>query len=314
MASNSLVSVLIPLYNKAEWVESTIQSVLDQTHTNLEVLVIDDGSTDGSADVVSRLDDDRIVLIQRENRGANVTRNELLELANGTYIQHLDADDVLLPQKIELQLAGLEAGADVSLCPVWIDIAGGEIRPESSNLGSAETVIRHGIPTFAPLHRLTDLKDVGGWTEGLLASQEYDLHLRLLMGGFWQRPHQIDEPLGIVRVVERSTSGQDHRVYRAKAKVLRSAATLASPRFERLIAHALVNAGRHLAQDGDFPAARDALATAFELSGSSTAEIPRRLRWISNVALLARVEWIDSRLRQLLSRQRIGSRSCSTWW
>lgn len=299
MASNSLVSVLIPLYNKAEWVESTIQSVLDQTHTNLEVLVIDDGSTDGSADVVSRLDDDRIVLIRRENRGANVTRNELLELANGTYVQHLDADDMLLPQKLELQLAGLEAGADVSLCPVWVDVAGGETKPKNSELGSAETVIRHGIPTFAPLHRLADLKEVGGWTEGLRASQEYDLHLRLLLGGFWQRPHQIDKPLGIVRVVESSTSGQDHRVYLAKAEVLRTATTFASPRFERLIAHALANAARHLAHERDFVAAHEALATAFELCGSSTAEIPRRLRWISNVALLARAEWFDSRLRQL---------------
>ena len=125
MSASPLVSVLIPLYNKVDWVESTIQSALDQTYRNIEVIVIDDGSTDGSAEVVAALTDTRIRLISRENRGANATRNELLHEALGTYVQYLDADDLLLPNKLEIQVAGLEAGAGVSLCPVWRERIGG---------------------------------------------------------------------------------------------------------------------------------------------------------------------------------------------
>lgn len=295
-AGADLVSVLIPLYNKAEWIETTIRSALAQTHKNLEVIVIDDGSRDGSAEVVYGIDDARLFLKTRENRGANATRNELLELAHGNYIQYLDADDLLVPRKIELQLLGLKEGFDVSLCPVWKETEGGWLQPETSDLGSAEAVVRHGIHTLAPLHHVASLRAVGGWSTGLPASQEYDLHLRLLSHGHWERPHQVSEPLGVWRRVENSTSGDDGRVYSAKVKALTNAAATAPPALRAEIARALANAARHLARSRDFAGADDSLASARSMDVSALNEYPRRIRWVPNNRAMNRLEWLDARL------------------
>src|SRR5437868_11251554 len=97
-----LVSILIPCYNAERWVAQAIESALSQTWPEKEVIVVDDGSTDGSLDVIKRFGH----LIQWEtgpNRGANPTRNRLLELAEGDWLQYLDADDYLMPRKIERQ-------------------------------------------------------------------------------------------------------------------------------------------------------------------------------------------------------------------
>src|ERR1700730_16393596 len=98
-----LVSILIPCYNAERWVAQAIRSALAQTWPDKEVVVVDDGSTDGSLEVIQSFGD-VIRYETRPNRGGNVARNRLLELAPGEWIQYLDADDYLLPDKIERQL------------------------------------------------------------------------------------------------------------------------------------------------------------------------------------------------------------------
>lgn len=89
----SMISVIIPLYNKEHFVKNTIESVLSQTYNDFELIIVNDGSTDNSANIVSRFDDPRIILINQKNAGVSAARNHGLRIAKGNYISLLDADD-----------------------------------------------------------------------------------------------------------------------------------------------------------------------------------------------------------------------------
>jgi glycosyltransferase involved in cell wall biosynthesis len=101
---HALVSILIPAYNAAPWIGETIESALAQTWKFKEVIVVDDGSTDKTLQTVRRYGSRGVRILQQENRGANCARNLALRHARGDYLQWLDADDVLAPDKIEQQM------------------------------------------------------------------------------------------------------------------------------------------------------------------------------------------------------------------
>jgi glycosyltransferase involved in cell wall biosynthesis len=102
-----LVSILIPAYNAEDWIADTIQSALAQTWPCKEIIVVDDGSSDRTGEVARRFASTQVVVARTENQGAAAARNYALRLSQGDYIQWLDADDILAPDKIELQLAAL---------------------------------------------------------------------------------------------------------------------------------------------------------------------------------------------------------------
>src|SRR5680860_301446 len=107
MEGSSLVSVIMPAYNSAAFIAESIRSVLQQTHQNWELLIIDDASKDDTVSIIEKIQDtdSRIKLFQNEsNKGTGVCRNTGIEAAQGAYIAFLDADDLWLPQKLETQL------------------------------------------------------------------------------------------------------------------------------------------------------------------------------------------------------------------
>src|SRR5215467_62161 len=99
-----LVSILIPAYNSEEWIAETIRSAIGQTWPNKEIIVVNDGSTDRTAEVAQRFASRQVLVISTENEGASSARNHAFRLSQGEYIQWLDADDLLAPDKIECQL------------------------------------------------------------------------------------------------------------------------------------------------------------------------------------------------------------------
>ena len=136
--TSPLVTVLMPIYNGEAFVAEAIESILDQTFQDFEFLIIDDGSTDKSVEIIERYADSRIRLIHNEHHSELVrTLNRGLELAQGKYVARMDADDISLPDRLERQVGFLEANADVGACGTWVVLMGdreGEIwrYPESA--------------------------------------------------------------------------------------------------------------------------------------------------------------------------------------
>lgn len=103
-----LVSIIIPAYNAAKHIRDTIDSALSQVHQPIEILVVDDGSTDNTLEVINRYFPDRVTVFRQENKGAAAARNMGVANSNGKYVQFLDADDLLPPTKISDQVKRIE--------------------------------------------------------------------------------------------------------------------------------------------------------------------------------------------------------------
>jgi glycosyltransferase involved in cell wall biosynthesis len=96
-----LVSILIPAYNSEEWIGNAIRSAIAQTWQRKEIIVVDDGSSDRTPEVARRFAAKEVAVVSTENQGSAAARNHALQLSQGDYIQWLDADDLLAPDKIE---------------------------------------------------------------------------------------------------------------------------------------------------------------------------------------------------------------------
>jgi glycosyltransferase involved in cell wall biosynthesis len=103
-----LVSILIPAYNSEGWIADTLRSALSQTWPNKEIIVVDDGSTDRTLEIARRFESDGVQVFTQKNQGAAAARNTAYTLCRGDYIQWLDADDLLSPDKISVQVAKAE--------------------------------------------------------------------------------------------------------------------------------------------------------------------------------------------------------------
>ena len=165
-----LVSILIPVYNAERWVAQAIESALAQTWQKTEVIVVDDGSTDASLEVIKRYGG-RLRWETGPNRGGNVARNRLLEMANADWLQYLDADDYLQPNKIENQMkfsssAQEVANADIIYGPVLMEYAepygsGRALAPIPEPHDEWMLLARWYLPqTGAPLWRKQALVDI----------------------------------------------------------------------------------------------------------------------------------------------------------
>lgn len=242
--ADALVSIIIPCYNAERYVAEAIRSALAQTYRSVEVIVVDDGSTDGSVEAI-RSFGDAIRWETGPNRGGCAARNRGIELARGEFVQFLDADDLLHPDKVEIQIAELHrSGADVVFCDGQVVTVDGQQRIGrfSRRYGggdAVEFVLAGVLPVLAPVHRTGLLRQVGGFREGLPCAQERDLHLRLACEGAQFR--HLAQTLYTVRRVSGSVSSNSVRVLDQHADIvnravqaLRSRGTLSDERARAL--------------------------------------------------------------------------------
>lgn len=191
VASTPLVSVILPTYNRLPYLREAVASVFAQTYPHWELIVVDDGSTDGTAGCLARLEDERVRVVRRPNRSnAAVARNAGLDRARGDYVAFLDSDDLWLPRKLELQIARLRSQPEcrwsythfgiINRCGEEIPIlAGGPWFPHEG------WVLTRVITTevIAPLPTIVaDRKwvaDLGGFDERLVYGEDLDLRLRM---------------------------------------------------------------------------------------------------------------------------------------
>ena len=154
MKKQPLVSVIIPNYNYGRFLAECVQSVLEQTHKNIEIVVVDDGSSDGSAAVAAGFGD-RVTLIVQENSGVGAARNRGAAEARGDFFAFLDADDLWFPKKVERQLEHLDGRPQsgfVTCGMEEIDLAGNVIRKmlEGQEGNCSKALLRHEEVVVGP--------------------------------------------------------------------------------------------------------------------------------------------------------------------
>jgi glycosyltransferase involved in cell wall biosynthesis len=181
------ISVIIPAYNSEKTIKTTIDSVLNQTFTNFELIVINDGSTDSTLDIVSQIQESRIKVLSFENAGGNVSRNRGLHQAVGEFVSFLDADDIWTPEKLASQVKALQANIDAKVAYSWTDY----IDENGKFLVSGNHITVNGdvyerllVSNFLengsnPLIDKESLVELGGFDESLKAAQDWDMWLRL---------------------------------------------------------------------------------------------------------------------------------------
>jgi len=181
-----LISVLIPCYNAAAWLKQAIDSVCAQTVRNLEILIYDDGSTDGSMEIIDRLaaTDSRIVVIgETTNRGIVHALNTMLQRSRCAYIARMDADDISPPHRLEAQLRFIEAG-NADLCGTWFREFGGGVPrtvrwPYKPDELRAAMLFQNTIchPTVMAKREVFESFT---YREGYNLAEDYDLYVRAL--------------------------------------------------------------------------------------------------------------------------------------
>jgi len=112
------VSIVMSVYNAQKYLDEAIESILNQTYSNFEFIIINDGSTDKSLEIIENYakKDSRIIVINRENKGLIYSLNEGIRKANGKYIARMDADDISLPQRLEKQVEFMEKNKNIGIC------------------------------------------------------------------------------------------------------------------------------------------------------------------------------------------------------
>ncbi len=182
------VSVIIPVYNSATFIEKTILSALSQTYTDIEVIAVDDGSTDGSCEIIKRFTDSRLKLIKQKNAGVSAARNTGIQNSKGEFIALLDHDDLWYPEKLEKQIPLLEKSSDVGLVysnASYIDAEGNQIdwqppqfEPHRGNV-VVELFVNDFIPCLTAVFKKKILEKTGLFNEKYRIAEEYDLFLKI---------------------------------------------------------------------------------------------------------------------------------------
>ena len=287
MNNRPLISAIIPTYNRADLVGDAIDSILAQTYPNVEIIVVDDGSTDNTQERLARYGD-RIRMIYQENAGPSAARNKGIAAANGEFISFLDSDDLWLPTKLERQVKLLhEAGesAPCCLCNImmqWQDrsipsfeIAGLKPHNEVGFWLNPEEILATRFVLFNQgiLIRRTALEAVGAFDQDLWLLEDSDLALRLSVYRPWT---YIREPLVTWRETTTGSLYQEAQKREIKTK---------TPLIRIL--------ERHLARIGRRPGSDEA-------SKYVTRELKRARRELRALTMTESKSWFEARLGRTL--------------
>jgi len=225
------VSIILPTYNRADVLTTSVQSVLRQSYSDFELLIVDDGSTDNTGIVVDSMNDTRVRYLKiPENKGVAAARNEGIRQAKYDYIAFQDSDDHWKPDKLERQMAFLTQRPEASLlyCPYECKKAdGATILVPDHNIPSEEKqgniyqymLLRNTIGTPSVLVRRQCLERSGFFNESLTCLEDWELFLRI------SRDHEIafqDEPMVLVNLSKDGVSHHISGYYEARCYMLAS--------------------------------------------------------------------------------------------
>lgn len=276
-ATEPLVSIVIPCFNAEAFVQDAVRSALNQTYQHSEIIAVDDGSTDGTLAALRQFGS-RIRILSGRNRGGAAARNWGLSVAKGTFVQFLDADDILLPDKIAVCMSAVR-GREVKSIPVteWRYIGKGSNPSREScrfppdNRETLWAMLVHPLIIEAPLHYKSVLDSLGGFREHLACCQEKDLHLRLVARGY--HVHTVSVVGSLVRRVPGSVSSSNLKVLLQRREIYANLRRLMEEsefegNWRHSLAVALVRDAFDLCNAGHYKPSRENIALAVQLDGS----------------------------------------------
>lgn len=302
-------SVIVPFFNERETLGPALESVVAQTYDRWEIVAVDDGSSDGSADVADGFaaTDPRITVIRRANGGLPAARNSGLAVARGSFCALLDADDLWLPEKLERQLPLLDDHT-VVFSDTWVE-EGTSRQRYGSRVGLSDGVYPRGdvldellrqnfVPSLTAVVPTGLLRSVGGFSTELPISLDWDLWLRLALAGV--RFDYVPDPLAVYRLRRDSLSSDQETLRREAVAVLARFRARASEPMRAAATSRLRTARRELevflrkrawvsAAAGDTGSARRDLAGSLRsnprslraVAGAALALAPPALRWFA---------------------------------
>lgn len=181
------VSVLMSVYNGERYLAEAVESILNQSFTDFEFIIINDGSTDRTSEILCQYTDSRIRLVEQANMGLTRSLNKLLALTRGKYVARMDADDISLPERFAQQVAFLDSHPDTGVVGtaalVRDEIKGGEwIYPVATSDERIRRSLVKGNPlvhTSVMMHKSV-IEKMGGYNESYTFAQDYELWTRLI--------------------------------------------------------------------------------------------------------------------------------------
>lgn len=296
------VSVIMPAYNVAPYIGEAIESVLAQTFADFELIVIDDGATDASAEIAAAFGarDPRVRVVRQANAGISAARNHGLRVAAGEVMAILDSDDAWDPGYLQAQMAVLAERPEVDIVTgnAWFlgsRLSGRPARPwpDGRPTPTLASILADETAVFImSIFRRRVYQTVGPFDEGLRTNEDYDFWLRAACAGFVF--HRNDRPLGYYRRRDDSLSASDLRMLPGILEVYRKLrphlldrpaelsildAQIARFEVERVAAEA-----RGAIETGDFDAARRHLAALHDRRGGALFGIASLMaRWTPSV-------------------------------
>jgi len=228
----ALVSIIIPSHNYGHLIVNTLQCLQQQRYQHWEAIIIDDGSEDNTKDVVAAIEaeDSRFIYIYQENTGVAIARNNGLKQAMGKYIQFLDADDLITPEKIALQVEYMEMNQEVDLLLVntryfhstlpgrWftdLSLTNQSTRGKLSGAGLPlimQLIKNNPIVVHAPLFKSNILKTIGHFAPHMDYLEDWDLWFRIALEGYYFEFLDHENALALVRVHSLSASQKDNKL------------------------------------------------------------------------------------------------------
>jgi glycosyltransferase involved in cell wall biosynthesis len=288
-ATTPMFSILMPVYNHASYLREAVASVRAQRFTDWQLVICDDGSTDGSGEQARELaeSDDRILLVRQDNAGAGPARNTARRAASGRWIAFLDSDDIYYPDALANFAEHIRTNPDHAFIYGYrhrlgddgtVEELAGEFQDRTTT--ARELFGRMYMSTLCVTMRAELYDEVGGYDERLRSCEDYDFYLRL-------SPHTAFHPLGKATGLRRrhatNTSRQTGYSRRLEAAVLEryldafgGRDVISQAEINRRLGKIYYSAGRQYVKQGCFGDARRALAKSLEFGPGAK----RRALWL----------------------------------
>ncbi|MEK9627502.1 MAG: glycosyltransferase [Nitrospinota bacterium] len=210
------ISVVTSVHNGEDFLKQCVNSILNQTLTDWEYIILNNGSTDRTAEILNNYNDPRIRIVHQENLGVPRSLNKGVSLCNADLIARLDADDYVLPNWLERQYEFMSKNKDVVISSSrFEELYNGKILPQSFPFVEKDSEIRkclcfmNPIPHSFTVIRKHSLMKIGGYDPHLVIAHDYDLWIRLLEDG---KANNLDEVLGVCRTHDKSYSTKKERI------------------------------------------------------------------------------------------------------